>query len=252
VGFLWVVDMPRARIPSGTLEYVDKGRGVPLILMHGGTGSIEEWGPCVDRFSEGYRVIAFNRRGYGDSTPRETFPLDFFDEDVEDLSDLLAVLGLTEPILLCAFSDGGTLALMFAARFPDRVRAMVCAGAHIYVEEKAITGLAHAQRVFEHRIEKMGLKETPQIRSQRAWFERWLHLGSEYLSIENELWRITCPALIIQGTEDEYALISHAERIAHGIRSAELWLVEGACHWIHGGEYAGVFMERILMFFSDK
>jgi len=223
-----------------------------LILMHGGTGSIEEWGPCIDRFAEGYRVIAFNRRGYGDSTHRETFSSDFFEEDVEDLLALLGVLGLAEPVLLCAFSDGGTIALMFAAEFPGRVRAMVCAGAHIYVEDKSISGLEHAQRVFEHRIEKMGLKETPQIRSQRAWFHRWLHSGSEHLSLETELSRIMCPTLVIQGTEDEYAEIRHAERIAQGISGSELWLVEGARHWIHGGEYTEAFVERIMAFLADK
>jgi pimeloyl-ACP methyl ester carboxylesterase len=239
-------------IPSGTLEYVEKGAGVPLVLMHGGTGSIEEWDACLGPFSETYHMIAYNRRGYGESTPREIFSHDFFEEDVQDLADFMDDLELRQPVLLCAFSDGGTIALMFAARFPDRVRAMVCAGAHIYVEEKSVKGLFHAKQVFEHRIEKMKLEESPQVRSQRAWFDRWLKSDVGFQSIEDELPRIKCPTLIVQGTEDEYAETSHAENIAKGIKGSELWLVEGARHWIHGGEHAGVFNDRVLSFFADK
>jgi pimeloyl-ACP methyl ester carboxylesterase len=244
--------MSKALTASGALEYVEKGQGAPLVLLHGGTGSIDEWGPCVDRFAAKYHVIAYNRRGYGESTPREVFPANFLEEDVEDLAAFLDLLGLTQPVFFCAFSDGGTIALMFAARFPGRVRAMVCAGAHIYVENKAIRGLVHAEGVFEHRIAKMGLKETPRIRSQRAWFQRWLHADAGLLSMEDRLSAITCPTLIIQGAEDEYAETSHAERIAEGIEGSELWIVEGARHWIHGGEHADAFIEKVMVFLADK
>lgn len=244
--------MPKAVIPSGTLEYIEMGNGAPLVLLHGGTGSIEEWGTCIERFAAKFRVIAYNRRGYGNSTPRETFSLDFFDEDIEDLLALLGVLKLPEPMLLCAFSDGGTIALMYAARFPGRVRAMVCVGAHIYVEQKSIDGLVRAREVFERRVAEMGLKETPQIKSQRAWFDRWLQTDSEFLSLEGELARITSPTMIVQGTDDEYAEVSQAERIAEGIHGAVLWLVEGARHWVHRGEHAEVFAEKVITFLADK
>lgn len=244
--------MPKGEIPSGTLEYVKKGHGPPLVLLHGGTGSIEEWGCCVDWFAEKFQVVAYNRRGYGNSSPREIFPLNFYDEDIEDLAALLRVLGLTSPLLLCGFSDGGTIALIYAARFPARVRAMVCVGAHIYAEEKSIRGLVHAREVFERRLAEMGLEETPQIRSQRAWFDRWLQAGADLLAIEGELPRITCPTLIVQGAEDEYAEKSHARRIAEGINDSELWLVEGARHWVHRGEHAKAFADRAMAFLSDS
>ena len=244
--------MPKAEIPSGALEYIETGRGAPLVLLHGGTGSIEEWGTCIDRFAASFQVIAYNRRGYGHSTPRETFSLNFFEEDIEDLAAFLGVLGLTQPILLCAFSDGGTIALMYAARFPAQVKAMVCVGAHIYVEEKSIRGLVHARKVFERRIAETGLEETPQIRSQRAWFDRWLVGDREFLSMENDLSRITCPTMIIQGTEDEYAETSHAERIAGGIPGSVLWLVEGARHWVHRGEHTEAFTGKVTRFLADK
>jgi pimeloyl-ACP methyl ester carboxylesterase len=244
--------MPEVSIPSGSLEYLEMGRGGPLILLHGGTGSIDEWGDCVDYFATRFRVIAYNRRGYGDSTPRYTFSWNFFQEDIEDLVAFLDVLGLNSPVLLCAFSDGGTIALMFAAAFPERTRAMVCSGAHIYVDEKTSRALLRTKGIFENRIKAKGIMETPQIRSQRAWFDRWLHPDFRPFSIEDTMSQIKCPTLVVQGTEDEYAGASHARRIANGIKDAQLWLVEGARHWVHGGEHKDQFQERAMAFLADK
>jgi pimeloyl-ACP methyl ester carboxylesterase len=244
--------VPTVTIASGKLEYVDKGRGVSLVLLHGGTGNIDEWGSCVDCFAERYRVIAYNRRGYGNSTPRYVFRPDFFEEDIEDLVHLLDALGVHGPVFLCGFSDGGTIALMFAVRHPERVCAMVCSGAHIYVEEKTSRGLLRVREVFEQRVKRRGLQETPQARSQRAWFDRWLNDDFRPFSIEDEISHIVCPTLVVQGMEDEFAAESHARRIADVIDNAELWLVEGARHWIHGGQHAGVFQDRVMSFLADK
>jgi pimeloyl-ACP methyl ester carboxylesterase len=244
--------MPRASIKTGTIEYVEAGKGTPLILLHGGTGSIEEWGSCIDHFATQYHVIAYNRRGYGESSPRYHFGEDFFQEDIEDLAALLDVLGLVTPVFLCAFSDGGTVALIFAAAFPERTRAMVCAGAHIYVDEKALRGLARARPILKNRLQHKHGKETAQVRSQMAWFDRWLHQDFRPFSIEDQMGRIKCPTLVVQGTEDEYAEPSHAERIAQGISNAQLWLVDGARHWVHGGEHQDLFLQRAMAFLADK
>ena len=244
--------MSKVSIPSGTLEYVESGQGVPLILLHGGTGSIREWGTCIDHLATRYRVIAYNRRGYGESTPRCSFSQGFLQEDVEDLVAFLDALGLAMPVLLCAFSDGGTIALIFAASYPEQTRAMVCAGAHIYVDEKTTEALLRTRRIFEKRVQGNGIKKTPHIRSQMAWFDRWLHPDFKSFSIEATISRIKCPTLIVQGTEDEYASPGHAQRIADGIKDAQLWLVQGARHWVHGGQHNDSFMEGVMAFLADR
>jgi pimeloyl-ACP methyl ester carboxylesterase len=243
--------LPMVSVPSGSLEYVEKGKGVPLVLLHGGTGSIEEWGPCVDAFAAKYRVIAYNRRGYGNSSPRYVFTALFYDEDMDDLTVLLNALGVVAPVFFCGFSDGGTIALMFAARFPEYFRALVVSGAHIYVEEKTAQGLARVRDNYEKAGKRKGLENTARFKSQMAWFDRWLGDSFRPFSIEDEIGRILCPTLVIQGTEDEFANVSHAQRIADGISDSRLWLVPGARHWIHGGVHAPVFQDRVLAFFSD-
>ena len=75
------------------------------------TSSHPYWATQVDAFSAGYRVVAYDRHGFGRSAPLTALPPDFYDRDAADL-----------------------IALLAAARYPARVRSVVAAGAHSYVK----------------------------------------------------------------------------------------------------------------------
>jgi pimeloyl-ACP methyl ester carboxylesterase len=141
---------------------------------------------------------------------------------------------------------------MFAARYPEALSALVVSGAHIYVEEKTAQGLSRVKQHYIRSERAKGVCDTPQFQSQLAWFDRWLGEKFRPFSIEKELARITCPTLVVQGTKDEFASSNHARDIASGILNSQLWLVEGAPHWIHGGVHEKVFQDRVLDFFSSQ
>ena len=239
-------------VPRGTLEVLEHGAGSPLVLLHGGTGSIDEWDSCIDVFAERFRVIAYNRRGYGQSSPRYVFSEHFFDEDIEDLMALLETLNIVKPFLCCGFSDGGTIALLFAAHYPGRIKRLVVSGAHVYVEVKTAQGLSKVRERYERAAHRRGLLDTPQYKSQMAWFDRWLGRAFRPFSMVDDLSRIVCPTLVIQGTEDEFADETHARIIAKHIEGAQLWLVKGARHWIHGGDHTEPFLDRVSSFLSEN
>jgi len=243
--------MPKVAVATGELYYEEAGKGIPLILLHSGGGSTASWKPNMSAFAEKYRVIAYDRPGYGQSSPREVFPLDYFDRDVEDLAALLEKLGLTERVFLCGCSDGGTIALLFAARFPERTRAIVCEGAHGYVEEKAVKALREERLRWEEGFRNKGLWDTPRARAQAAFFDRWLDPAFRDWNVMDRLARIGCPTLIVQGTEDEYAEMSHAERLADAIKGSVLWEVDGAGHMPHAS-LPDEFNRRTLAFLADK
>src|ERR1700704_828506 len=93
------------------------------VFLHQGLGSVATWKDFPQRLCEahGLRGLVFSRYGYGQSTAKaagERWPVDFMHRQAfEVLPPLLAALGLTRPWLF-GHSDGGSIALLHASRFP--------------------------------------------------------------------------------------------------------------------------------------
>ncbi|MBL8102630.1 MAG: alpha/beta hydrolase [Anaerolineales bacterium] len=101
---------------------VDAGSGTPIVFLHNGGGTSLNWAYQLDHFSSSYRVIAPDLPGFGLS-PRPAAPLtlDFY---VQGLADLLEALNVSNPIL-AGNCIGSSIALEFALRQPDKVKALV-------------------------------------------------------------------------------------------------------------------------------
>jgi pimeloyl-ACP methyl ester carboxylesterase len=114
-----------AALPGVNLWFVDSGgTGVPLVLLHPNTGTVEIWQPQIGPLSAaGYRVIAFDRRGWGKSTPvAETGAQPgSIAGDLEALADHLKL----ETFHLLGVAGGGFGALDYAAWRPQRLRSLI-------------------------------------------------------------------------------------------------------------------------------
>jgi non-heme chloroperoxidase len=102
------------------LFYVDRGKGQPVVLVHGWPLSHRMWERQIEALAEaGYRVIAYDRRGFGDSgKPGDGFDYDTF---ASDLNDLIVALDLKD-IALIGFSMGGGEVARYIGRYgTDRV-----------------------------------------------------------------------------------------------------------------------------------
>ena len=115
-----------------------RSRDAPLIVfLHEGLGSLAMWRdfPRPLCAAAGARGLVFSRPGYGRSTPRdadEKWPVDFMHRQaLRVLPALLRALGVTAPVWLFGHSDGGSIALLFAAAFPDRVAGVVAVAPHL-------------------------------------------------------------------------------------------------------------------------
>ena len=113
------------------ISYVDKGRGAPVVLLHGFTGSYaRHWeGPGVMEALEtaGYRVIALDCRGHGQSgKPRD--PSQYGLEMVRDVIRLLDHLNI-DRAHIAGYSMGGTIANQLLVRYPGRLLTVTLLGA---------------------------------------------------------------------------------------------------------------------------
>ena len=105
-----------------TLAYQEKGRGEPLILLHGNGEDSSYFRHQIAHFQDRYRVIALDTRGHGKS-PRGSAPLTIR-QFARDLLDFLEIHGIADAVLL-GFSDGANIAMRFAMEHPERVKALI-------------------------------------------------------------------------------------------------------------------------------
>jgi len=111
------------------LNYIDKGTGEPIILLHGNGEYLEYFEHQIEHFSKEYRVIALDTRGHGKS-PRGNKPFTIR-QFADDLKDFMDELGIEKAHIL-GFSDGGNIAIVFAMKYQERTMKVIMNGANLY------------------------------------------------------------------------------------------------------------------------
>ena len=215
--------------------------GPILVFLHEGLGSIGQWGafPAQLCARTGLPGLVYERWGYGRSDPLTgPRPDDYLHREAQDsLPEVLAACGITDPPILFGHSDGGSIALLFAATWPERTRAVVSEAAHVFVEEVCLAGIRVARDVYERGSLRDGLRRHHGDNTDsmfRGWCDTWLRPDYRDWNMAAELRRITCPALIIQGEDDEYGTYAQVETIAAGVSGpAEILWLPGCAHVPH-------------------
>src|SRR5689334_16339062 len=110
------------------LYYEIHGTGQPLVLLHGGLGSGEMFGPVLAQLAEHHRVIVPDLQGHGRTADIDR-PIDIR-LMADDIAALIDHLGLEKPDLV-GYSLGGGVALHTAAKYPAKVRRLVAVSANI-------------------------------------------------------------------------------------------------------------------------
>ena len=229
-------ELVRANSHRLYVEVYGPSDGLPVVLLHHGLGSVKAWKGQIQTLADaGYRVIVYDRWGYGSSDPRDHLSLPYFEEDLSDLEVLLDSMSY-EQVALIGHSDGGTISLYYAAQNPACVACMVITAAHIYVEAKMIPGIQGLQQVFTNDARlRAGLQRLHGDKVDsvfQGWYQGWTKPEHLDWDMRPLLSRIACPTLVIQGREDEHATPKHAMEIASAIPTAELWLEPGAGHML--------------------
>src|SRR2546426_6769565 len=110
-----------ARVNGVELGYQIKGEGKPLILLHGGFGSVEMFGPNVDLLAEKNQVIGVDLQSHGRS-PAADRPMRF-ETMADDIAALIRSLGLERPAIM-GFSLGGAGGTRPALPHPQGVQRL--------------------------------------------------------------------------------------------------------------------------------
>ena len=224
-----------------TLAPAGAAAGRPtLVLLHDGLGSIAQWRDFPQQLvaATDLPALVYDRVGHGGSDPlsaaRDVHYL--FREAEESLPAVLEACGITAPLLI-GHSDGGTIALLYAALFPEQPSGVVTEAAHLFVEEVTLAGIRAAVEAYEtgdlrERLARHHHERTGPL--FRGWSDTWLSPEYRHWNIEDALPRIRCPILAIQGEDDEYATPAQVQAIAAGApRRTKVLLLPGCGHAPH-------------------
>jgi len=138
------------------MYYETHGSGRPLILLHGGLGSSEMFGPILPELAAGHLVIAPDLQGHGRTADIDR-PIDMR-LMADDVAALIDDLGLEKPDVI-GYSLGGGVAFFLASKYPDKIGKLVIISAHIRRDAIPAEMLAQQGQVSAAAVEFM--KDTP-------------------------------------------------------------------------------------------
>jgi pimeloyl-ACP methyl ester carboxylesterase len=222
--------LPRDAAPEGPC----------LVFLHEALGSIGQWKGFPEELAvaTGLPALVYERQGHGRSSPL-SLPRDgdyLRHEARVVLPAVLAAAGISWPIPF-GHSDGATIALIYAAAFPELPAACIALAPHVMVEEITLAGIRAADGdpgapELRRRLARYHGDQTEAL--WRAWTETWLRPGFQGCEIRAELPGIACSSLVIQGAEDAYGSAAQVEEIAaRATGPVETCLLPGCGHQPH-------------------
>ena len=110
------------------------------------------------------------------------------------------------PLVLFGHSDGATIALLFAARYPAWTAAVVAVAPHLFVEDKTLSAIAglQAPQVQQPLLARLARYHRDPRAVFEAWSQAWLAPAFASWSIADTIAGVCCPVLGVQGADDEY------------------------------------------------
>ena len=203
----------------------------PLVFLHEGLGSVAMWRgwPAAVCAATGRSGVVYSRRGYGqsDAVPDARGPSrveggqrvgrllpDYLHvEAFAVLPALLKALNISNPVLV-GHSDGASIALLHASRFP--VAACVVMAPHVMVEDLSIASIRQAKQAFETGglRQRLSPYHADVDNAFWQWNDGWLAPEFRSFDIRAECRHISAPLLAIQGVDDAYGSMAQIDGLA--------------------------------------
>ena len=206
----------------------------PLVFLHEGLGSVAMWRdwPAQLCAAAGRAGWVYSRRGYGhsDSVPDVRGPSarvngqrsgrllpDYLHQEAWTvLPALLAALKIENPVLV-GHSNGGSIALLHASRFP--VSACVLMAPHVMVEDISIQAITQTRIAYEtgNLRQRLARYHADVDCAFWQWNDVWLSNAFRGFDIRQNCKTINAPILAIQGLDDPFGSLRQIEEIVPGI-----------------------------------
>ena len=211
-----------------------------IVFLHDSLGCVQLWRDLPNKLADAAKcnVLVYDRLGYGKSEPMSTQerPNNYLELEADILNELLNKLEIDNSILF-GHSDGGSIALIAASKYPKKIKAVIAEAAHIFVEDITLKGIYDAIQAYEttnlpERLAKYHGDKVDTI--FKAWTKTWTRDDYKTWNIEFFLPNITCPLLFIQGEADEYGTLEQVEKTINQVSGkVEKYIIPNVGHTPH-------------------
>jgi len=200
--------MPFEAVDNLQVYYEVHGEGEVIILMHHGFGCTKIWNDIYPRFvAEGYKVVMYDRRGYGQSEGGEDF-FEFYESDryrpesVEELRLVKKILGI-ESCHLVGQCEGGVVGVDYANKYPQEVKTLTVASTQCYCEVSVIDfNIMRLVNTFAQLEPELQAKmvewhgEPAEIKYNQ-FVKQGGAYGADYYDLRPILHMVACPTLVL-------------------------------------------------------
>lgn len=208
----------------------NKKHGAPVLLLHGGLGSSEDWGFSVPELEKNHEVIVVDCRGRGrTSLGNQPLSYELMESDVVRLLEALKIKNVS----VVGWSDGGIIGLLMGIHDPERINKLYCFGANFSRSgniAEPVRDSAVAARYFA-RVKETYRRLSPEPDS----FPELLKAIGRMYAVEPEinpedLKTIRVPTVIADGQYEQFFTREHIEELAHLIPHARLYIIPETSH----------------------
>jgi len=261
--YSFVVDSGYVNVKGGVLFYEAAGKGEYIMLLHDGMVNRQIWDEQFPILAKNYRVIRYDRRGYGKSSDPQTQY-----SHIDDLNQVFLQLNIAKAVVF-GMSSGGRLAIDFTLTYPEKVKAIVLVGAVVsgfgYTSHMNTRGGSYNQQV--RSSDKASIinfidKDPYEIYSGNKEAKEKVIKLIPYMGRDNtiptkpaakvaikSLSEIMVPALILVGEYDIPDVHAHAGALNAGIQNSKREIISKAGHLIPI-EQPQLFLEAVTSFLA--
>ena len=239
-------------IDGDTIYYRISGKGIPLVLLHGGLyGSIDDFNPYIELLSSDFMVIAVSTRGYYRSDIGEkNFSYTLLASDVS----AIIKKEMTDPGIIVGYSDGAITAYKFASLYPEQTYMIISLAGTInraqYKDRSWITQIDLDQTMKEKpkKIEKLIQNMRSPERINELIFQLKNMWNTRVYTSKKEIKKIVVPTLIIGGYRDDFFPVESFIETYRLLPNSELLILPNKSHKLLTNE---LFIDYIIPFIHE-
>jgi len=229
----------------------------PVVLMHDSLGCVDMWRDFPSTLAALLKrpILAYDRLGFGQSSPCKELPELSFVEDEAFIyfPQIIQALEL-KAFSMIGHSVGGGMSLLIAASQLDLCQRVVSISAQAFVEQRTIDGVQQAKLFFQDKQQFSRLEKWHKNNARwvlDAWTESWLNPKMHSWSLLPKISTVECPTLIIHGDNDEYGSIEFPKSIANSVKGQSILEIIPNCGHMPHKEHKSSVLATIKKFYID-